>query len=271
MSLLNAGLVAAADTALGPFRTLPPLVGLGIISLLTAVVMLVIFKRTSDQARLDAVKRKIHASLFEIRLFNDDFSAILRAQADILRHNATYLRLSLLPMIWVIVPLVLVIAQLQFHYGYAALQPGDEVLLKARVRSGAGDAVSLEAPPEVKVDTPAVWLPGASEVIWRMRPTAPGRFDVRVKTGAETYTKTLQVAGGVVRRSPVRVESGLMNQLLYPSEPPLPRDGSISEIAVAYEEQDLPVLGMNLNWMVVYFVLSLVFAFALKKPFGVTI
>jgi hypothetical protein len=69
----------------------------------------------------------------------------------------------------------------------------------------------------------------------------------------------------------VRLESGLMNQLLYPSEPPLPREGAVSAITVVYPEQDVAVFGWELNWMVVYFALSLIFAFALKKPFGVTI
>jgi uncharacterized membrane protein (DUF106 family) len=270
MSVLNSGLTTVADIILAPFSALPPLVGLVVVSLVTAAAMLQVFKRTSDQTRLEAVKRSIHAGLFEIRLFNDDLRAILRAQLEILRHNATYLRLSLIPMLWVIVPLALVIAQLQFYYGYAPLQPGDHVLLKVQLREGSGEAVSLEAPPQLQLDTPAVWLPGAKEVVWRVRPAEPGRYEVRVKVGSESYTKSMQVAGGVVRRSPVRV-STLLDQLLYPSEPPLPGNGPVSAISVAYPEQDVGVFGWDLNWMYVYFGLSLIFAFALRKPFGVTI
>ena len=271
MSLVNAGLAKATDVALAPFSTLHPLVGLTIVSLITAAAMLFVFKRTSDQARLAAVKRSIHAALFEIRLFNDDLRAIMRAQGEILRHNATYLRLSLVPMLWVIVPLVLLIAQLQFHYGYAPVQPGDRVLLKVQLREGSGEAVSLDAPAQVRLDTPAVWLPGAKEVVWRVRAAEAGRYDLRFTVGANTYTKQMQVAGGVVRRSPVRLEGSLVNQLLYPSEPPLPDEGPVSAITVAYPESDVAVFGWDLNWMVVYFALSLIFAFALRKPFGVTI
>jgi uncharacterized membrane protein (DUF106 family) len=271
MSVVNAGLTRAADVLLAPFSTLPPLVGLTLASLVTAAGMLAVFKRTSNQARLAAVKRLIHAALFEIRLFNDDLRAIMRAQAEMLRHNATYLRLSLVPMLWVIVPLAFVIAQLQFHYGYGPLQPGDRVLLKVQLRQGPGEAVSLEAPPELRLETPAVWLPGAKEVVWRMRPSQAGRYDLRVKVGTDTYTKSVQVAGGVVRRSPMRLDTGIVNQFLYPSEPPLPDDGRVAAITVAYAEQDLEVFGWSLNWMVWYFGLSLIFAFALRKPFGVTI
>jgi uncharacterized membrane protein (DUF106 family) len=271
MSLLNAGLAKATDIVLAPFSGLPPLVGLSVASLVTAAVMLVVFKRTSNQARLAAVKRSIHAALFEIRLFNDDLRAIMRAQLGMLRHNATYLRLSLVPMLWIIVPIALVIAQLQFHYGYAPLQPGDGVLLKVQVRQGSGEAVSLEVPPEVRLDTPAVWLPGANEVVWRLRPSQAGRYDLRVKVGSDTYTKSIQVAGGVVRRSPIRPDTSVVNQFLYPSEPPLPDDAPVAAITIAYPEQDLEVFGWSLNWMVWYFGLSLIFAFVLRTPFGVTI
>lgn len=289
MSLLNALLARTFDLLLLPFRQLPPIVGLAVVSLVTAIAMLLIFKRTSNQARLAAVKRQIHASIFEIRLFNDDLRAIFRAQGEILRHNLTYLRLSIVPMFWMIVPLLLVIAQLQFHYGYSGLELGHPVLLKAQVRegvtlsaTGGPDAVRaslsnanppavLDAPGEIEVQTPAVWLPGSREVIWRIAPRAPGYFDLQLRVGRETFTKSVQVSDEVVRRSPVRLDPAFLNQLLYPAEAPLPSDAAVTSISVAYPERDIPVFGLELHWMIVYFALSMIFAFALRKRFNVTL
>ena len=141
MSALDALLRAIFDVLLMPFSGLPPLVGLIILSVVTAVVMLLVFKKASNQEAIDSVKRKITAGLFEIRLFSDDVVAILKAQGEILRHNATYLRLSFTPMLWMIIPLTLVVAQLQFHYGYRSLHPGEKTLLKVQL-----DSASL--PPE---------------------------------------------------------------------------------------------------------------------------
>ena len=289
MSLLNALLARTFDLVLLPFRQLPPIVGLVVVSLATAIAMLLIFKRTSNQARLAAVKRQIHASIFEIRLFNDDLRAIFRAQGEILRHNLTYLRLSIVPMLWMIVPLLLVIAQLQFHYGYSGLAVGQPVLLKAHVREGVSltgtggrDAVHasvsnpnppavLDAPGEIEVQTPAVWLPGSREVIWRIAPRAPGHFDLQLRVGRETFTKSVQVSDDVVRRSPVRLDPAFLNQLLYPAEAPLPGDAAVTSISVGYPERDIPVFGLELHWMIVYFALSMIFAFALRKRFNVTL
>lgn len=289
MSILNTLLARSFDVVLAPFRALPPIVGLIAVSLATAVAMLLIFKRTSDQKRLAAVKRQIHAAIFEIRLFNDDMRAIFRAQGEILRHNLTYLRLSLVPMLWMIVPLVLVIAQLQFHYGYDGLAPGQAVLLKAEVRESValGSVVSpevspastadrrevaaLELPPQIEAQTPAVWIPATREVIWRIAPREPGDYELRLRVGSESFTKSVRVSNDVVRRSPLRLESGVLNQLLYPAEAPLPAAGAVSSISLAYPERDIQVLGWGIHWMIVYFVLSMVFAFALRKRFNVTL
>ena len=271
---LNAVVGSVFDTLLRPLAGLPPIVGLAIVSLVTAILMLLVVRRTSNQTALEQVKRKIHAALFEIRLFNDDLRAIFRAQSEMLRHNLTYLRLSLAPMLWMIVPFVFVIAQLQFQYGYDGLEPGRPVLLTAHLRvadqNGANGA-RLEAPEGIRAETDAVWFPGAQDLMWRITPQAAGDYELRLNIGGQTFIKTLHVSSRVARRSPSRLEPGLVNTILYPAEPPLPSDAPVTAISVTYPERDIDVFGWGMNWMVVFFVLSIVFAFALRKPFGVTL
>jgi uncharacterized membrane protein (DUF106 family) len=275
MSVVNALLRALVDGLLYPFRGLPPIVGLTFVSLLTSVLLLIVFKKTSNQKALEAVKRKIHAGIFEIRLFNDDFRSILRSQLDILRHNLSYLRYSVVPMIWTLPPLVLLIAQLQFHYGYESLRPGQPALVKATLRASEGvkPALRLEAPGQgLEVKEPAVWVPSLREMAWRVEPLAAGEYELKVVNGSETVTKTLRVMEGadlVVRRSPLKVR-GFLDELLYPAEPPLPA-GGFESIAVTYPEANVDVFGIELHWMIVYFVLSIAFAFLLRGTFKVTI
>jgi hypothetical protein len=275
MWVLNATLDRTFDVLLGPLRWLPPFASLLVVSLVTAVAMLLAIRKTSNQQAIEAVKRRIHAGLFEIRLFNDDLRAIFRAQAEMLRHNLTYLRLSLAPMVWMIVPFVLVMAQLQFHYGYDGLETGRPVLLTAHLRSGedrrGGDIATLDVPSGIRSDTGAVWFPSALDVMWRITPEAPGNYELRLHVGGQAFTKTIHVSSRVARRSPSRLAAGFLDEILYPAEPPLPPDGPIASISVAYPERDINVFGWRINWMIVFFVLSIVFAFALKKPFGVTL
>ena len=45
----------------------------------------------------------------------------------------------------------------------------------------------------------------------------------------------------------------------------------IEKLAAAYPEAEIDVFGFSLHWLIVFFVLSIVFAFSLKGVFGVTI
>jgi uncharacterized membrane protein (DUF106 family) len=286
VTILNAFLASAFDVLLFPFRRFPPIAGLSVVSLLTAAGMLLVFKATSDQRRIAQVKRAMVAALFEIRLFNDDLPALFRAQGEMLRQNAAYLRLSLVPMLWMIVPIGLVVAQLEFRYGYSGLTPGEPALVKAQLRqasqpqagsesaSGAlsppAPAASLEGPTQMRVLTAGAWFPATHEVIWRVTPDARGAYVLNARIDGGTFTKTVDATDRVVRRSPVRVSAGFLSQLMYPAEPPLPEGGVVTSISVGYPSRAIRVLRWDLPWVIVYFVLSMAFALALRKPFGVT-
>ena len=285
MSMLNAILRPVFDGLLYPFRGFPPIVGLVVVSLVTAVGMLLVFKATSNQEKLAAVKRRIHACLFEIRLFNDDLRAILRAQLEILRRNLTYLRLSLVPMLWMLLPLVLVIAHLQFHYGYRGLKPGETALLKVELGDGWKDSarpsLTLEVPEGLRAQQPPVWIPSLKEMIWRITAERGDDYDLKVNLAGKSYTKAVRVSDSVVRLSPVRSASGfikvkgvpfsLPSQLVYPAEAPLPKSGPIKSITLRYPDGRVGILGFQVHWMVVFFILSILFSFVLRNRLKVTI
>jgi hypothetical protein len=286
MAALNRLLAGLTDVVLAPLALLPPLAGLALVSLATAVALLLVVRKTSNQAQLAAVKRALHAGFFELRLFSDDVPAILRTELEMLRHSLTYLRLSFVPVLWLIVPLTILIIHLDFYFAYTGLVPGTRALLTTTLDPGGHadaplgrgsngvppvDSVTLEVPSSMRVDTPAVWFPGARQMVWRITPSAPGSYMVRVRLGNEVFEKTLKVSDGVVRRSPVRVKGSALDQLLNPSEAPLPAESMLRSIAVTYPRREIRVLGRDVNWLVVYFVLSFLFMLGLKRPLGVVL
>src|SRR5437773_12487422 len=100
MALLNRFLNPIFDLLMRPLQPLGVAPSLTVVSLVTAIAILLVVRATSDQRALAAIKRQIHADLFEIRLSNADLRPMLRAERGILRHNATYLRPALAPMPW---------------------------------------------------------------------------------------------------------------------------------------------------------------------------
>lgn len=274
MSMIYAAMRALFDALLYPFREMSPLVGLTLMSVLFGVGMLVVLKYTSNQEKLDAIKRKIHASLFEIRLFNDDLRAILRAQWDILRHNVRYLGLWMVPMLVMTVPMLLMVGQLHFHYGYRGLEPGEQTLFTVELTQDRGSkpAANLELPEGLRIDAGPIWIPAERELSWRLEAEDWGDYEVVFEIDGERYEKNVQVAKNIARRSPVRPAATFVDQLLYPAEAPLPVEGAVNSISMTYPSADGGISGWDseLTWMLIFVVLSIIAAFALKGPFGVT-
>jgi hypothetical protein len=240
--------------------------------------MLIGFRAVSDQDALDAVKRRIYGGVYEIRLYKDDLRTIFAAQVGILRETGTYFRLSMVPMLWMMVPIVIIVSQLQFQYGYESLEPGQTVLLRVELTEEAaegvsatdGAGVSLDVPDGVRVETPLVWIPSLREAGWRLAAESPGEYELIVRIGEETLTKSMRVSGTTVLRSPIR-PSSLLDQLIYPVEQPVPRGSNAEAIRLDYAEAEINMFGWGTHWIIAFFILTMVFAFALAKPLGVKI
>lgn len=273
MTLLNALLVRAADAVLSPLADLPAVAVVAGAALATALVVLGVMRLTSNQASLAAVKRQIHAGLLEMRLYNDDLGALLRAQRNVLWQNVRYVGYSLVPLLVTAVPLTLVIAQLQAWYGYQGLTPGAPVAITAAL-DGPVDAVPRLDSPAFDVVGPARYFPTRGEVVWRVMPRVAGASVMRVVTARGVVVeKTVHVEAraSAARRSPSRSRGALLDQLLYPSEAPIDPGAGVSSVRVPYEARTLSIAGLGMSWLVLYLVLSLAFVLALRKPLGVVI
>jgi uncharacterized membrane protein (DUF106 family) len=271
VTLLNALLVRGADLVQAPLAALPAAAGVGLAALATALVILGLVRVTSDQVALASVKRQIQADLFEMRLFNDDLRALLRAQIAVLAHNGRYLRLSLLPLVCTAIPLALGIAQLQAWYGYSGLAVGAPVLVTADLAPSVAPASSRLDGEGVRVDGEAMHFPTLRQLVWRVVPTGPGAHRLQLHVNGATYDKSLVAADGLARRSPVRPQAALLDQLLEPSEPPVDAGGPLVAIHVPYPERSVDVFGFGMHWLVLYLAASFVFVLLLRKPLGVVI
>ncbi len=275
MTTVNVVLGRVIDWLQTPMRDLPPIVGVLVWSVPVAIFALWVFGKTSNQSRIADVKRQIAGSLFEIRLFNDDLRAIARAQWAILGHVLRYQALALVPMIFILPPLVLLMVQLHQYYGFRGLQPGDTALLRVELAEHGAQRpdIAVDVPAGLRLDTPAIWAGELGEVNWRLAAEAPGDYELGFTTGGTTVTKSVRVTDRVVRLSPERPPKRFVDQLEWPSETPLPVDGAIRRISIDYPQGVMAFAGWSWRWsfawMVVFFVLTMVLAVVLRKPMGV--
>lgn len=276
MWFLNGPLGRFTNLVLAPFRAVSPWISLSVIALVTSVGILLVFRATSDQGALRQVKARIVAGILEIRLFRDDPRSIFRSQAAILRESLAYFRLSLRPMAWVILPVMLLVAQLQFRYAYEAPEPGQRTIVRVQLADHValdrpGEELVLEVPEGIRVETPLLYVPARGQALWGVSVTEAGQYRLRVRVGNRRVEKHLAAVAELGRRSPRRPSPAVLDQLVYPAEPPVPTGGPVQWIEIDYPEARLDLWGLSIHWMVAFFALTIIFAFGLQRPLRVTI
>jgi hypothetical protein len=267
MSLLNRVVATVLEALLWPFRGLPPLVGLAFLALLTAVVVLLVYRKTSDQGGITAVRRRIVASLLEMRLFRDDLVVVLCAQGEVLKASFRYFRYSLVPLAWILLPLVILFIHLDRIYGFDPLAPGEAAIVS--VETEEVEEVALEAETGVAVETPALRAPGSQVAQWRIRGLVPGDYELAVRAAGHEVTKSVSVGTHPTPLAPTRPSSGVVDQLLHPGERPISSDQPVRGIKVDYRRATVSFLAWQVHWVVPFLVLTILFGFALQKPLGV--
>lgn len=275
MTSLSNGLGWGVDRFLVLFEGWAPWWGLAVMSLVTGALLVFVFKFTSNQSELRKTKDRIKAQFLAILLFKDSFRVLIGCLVRILTSTLRYIRLSLVSMLVAMVPLVLILIQLQFWFGYAPLRTGDSAILTATLDAGVDlDQLepSLEVPDGLEVETPAVRVPALRELNWRIRAARPGRYTVRVAVSpGDVVEKSVRVGEGMHRVAPRRHQGGFEDALLFPGEAAIPAGSVVERVDVNYRSLPHVLFGWELHWLLVFFVLSMIFGWLLKGPLKVEI
>ncbi len=263
--VLNRLSTCAGDAVFAILAPLPPWLGLTLLSALLGVLMLVAFRYTSNQVKIGRTRDELTAHLLSLKLFKDDLGVTLRAQGRLLRALARLQVLMLKPVLILLLPLLLIVGQMGLRYQWRPLHPGEETLIRLRLRSTAGDRAAmarLDAGPGLADIVGPV--PGGGQLVWRVRGGIPGRHTLRFTIAGQVLEKDLVVGSGLARVSAERPPRRWTSQILHPAETPLPADGPVRAIEIGYGGVDSRVYGAN--WWVLYFFVVSMTAALVAKP-----
>lgn len=245
------------------------------ISFLTGLLMLFVFRATSNQEGIRRTKNKIKAHLLEMRLYKDSLSLTFKAMGNILFHNLKYIGHSVRPLLVMIGPILLILLQLNLWFGYQSIREGDPVLLKVKLKEEINPLeipFVLESLSGMTVETPPLRIPEEREIDWRLRAKEKGVHLLTLHWNGRTVTQKIYVAQNrLTRISPIKVQKGFFREVLNPGETPLPKDAPLERMEVAYPGQSMNLFGGHVHWLIAFFVLSIVFGFTFKGIFKVEI
>lgn len=273
MLSISNGLMALFSLFMAFFSGLP-WTGMIVISVVTGVIMLVIYKYTSNQAGITRAKDRIKANFLAIMLFNDSLRVLVTSIGRIFKWNGVYMAHNLRPLAVMIVPVLLLLVQINFWYGYRPVEVGEQVIVTAHTQweiDLSTTEATLQSNGGVVVETPAVRIPNKGEVAWRIRGQENGEYELTIHVGEAYATKRVVVGtpDRLYRLAPLRHNGNFFDALLYPGEKKL--NGPISFVSVDYPTMEMNLFGWNIHWIIAYFILSILFGFSMKGIFKVDI
>ncbi|MCB1182347.1 hypothetical protein KDM41_02865 [bacterium] len=273
MGALNTAMTRLFDLVIGPLAGRPA-VALAVVSVLTAVWALLLFKAVTPQRTLERVRDRLFGHIYEMGLYPDHLRVVARIQGDLARANLRYLSLTLPALVALTIPMLLTLGQLDARYSHRPLAPGEETVFTVTLADGAAADladVRLDVPEGVTVTAGPVRDHGAGELAWRLRVDREGDLPLVVRRGdAELVGRTLPVGGGL-RPVGESSRSDWLHGLLFPGAPVLPSGGPVADATLLLPTREVAYLGVGLPWLVAFMIFSLVGGLALKDLLRVSL
>lgn len=261
----------AAGWLVEAMAILGPRAGLVLCAGLVAALLLLVFRRVADQRRLRLAKDRMQAALLGLALFRHDTGVMFGEEGRLIGGALDYLRAGLTPLAFVVIPMIVLIAELDLTYGRRALALGESAILTAQ--TGDADvlmAAQLTSGYGLRAETPALRIPQRGEVCWRIRAEAVGSHVLSIQIGDQSYSKVVAVAraGDCMRISPTRARTAWA-VLLDSREPPLPADSGLRRVSVGYPRARVGVGPGSVHWLVLFLAATMIWGVALKGPLRV--
>jgi len=274
MWVVNRALNGLADAVLRPFSGVSAWPALVVASLVTAVVLVALFRVSSDQEAIRRTRNRFLARTLELLLFQHDLRVSLTACGRILAANGAYLWQFLKPMAIGLVPLVLIFVQLENWFEWRPLKVGEPAVLTVELDPShpvMTTPAELSFSAAARADSPPIRTPSRNEIAWRIVAAESGEGWVDLKVGDVTERKSLVVSDRLARVSPRRERSGIVRELFSPSEPPLATNAAVKRMEISYPHREIDLGLTEIPWIVSAVVLMMAFSLIIGQIFGVRI
>jgi len=251
-----------------PVAILPGWLSITLISAALGLLLLIIFKYTSNQKAIARIRDDIEANMLAIKLFKGSISVTFRTQARVFAASFKLLYHSIVPMLIMMVPVSLILVQMGLWYQARPVRIDDEpviVKLKLNDRLETWPEITLYPKPAAVKTTGPVRVFSKKEIYWKIKPIKDGYSALIFQIGDQRVEKRLASGDGFMRLSPKRPGPKLADILLYPLEKPFSTESPIGSISIDYPARKSRINGTDW-WLVYLFVVSMAFAF-IFKPF----
>jgi hypothetical protein len=270
---LNSVANALGRPLLAPIGVLPGWFSATVMAAATGVLLLLVFKYTSNQRVIKRVRDDIDANWLALKLFKDSARVTLAAQGHLLLGAVRLFVLALVPMAVMVVPVTLILGQLSLWYQQRPLRIGEEAVVTLALNGdphASFPEVRLLPTDTVETTVGPVRVFSKREVCWNIKALQSGYHRLAFQVDGQDAVKELAVGDGFMRVSARRPPWLWSEVLMYPREEPFALDFPVRSIDISYPVRPSLACGTD-RWVVFWFAVSLAAAVCFRRLLRVNV
>jgi hypothetical protein len=107
--------------------------------------------------------------------------------------------------------------------------------------------------------------------VWRVVAEREGQYEIKIAAAGQTVSKQVVISPGLARVSPVRLKDNFWERMFVSGESALADNSPVQSIAINYPPRVINFAWMEWNWIVLFFVVSLIAGFIFKSALGIQV
>ena len=257
---------AAGKFLLGWIAFVPGWLSNTIISAVIGILLLVVFKYTSNQKAIGKAKDSIKANMLALKLFKESIIVTFKIEAGLFKAAGLLLLYSARPMLVMIIPVALILGQLGLWYQKRPLNIGEETIVTIQLNNNIDTALSnitLQPAAAAQTILGPVKITSKNQLLWKIKALKEGYHTIIFNIDSKPFTKKLAIGNGFMQTSPLRPGCHPVDMIEYPAEKPFRPDSIVESISIDYPQRISLTAGTN-TWIIYFFAASIFFALLFK-------
>ena len=278
---ISAFINQAFDILFAPLSFLDPILFLGLLAFISAIVILYIFKKMSNQEKIKFHKDRIIGYILETNLYRDDFGQIISSLLNILKHNMFYLRYVITPLLVMMIPMIPIMMQIDNRLGYMPLNKNEQFIIRIDLDKNLAanvphilERILCETSEGIHIETPPLRVDSEASIFWRARILNSNKLQyihLKIEGIKEILEKQIVTNSEIRSFASQKTKRSLWNSLLYSAEDPIPDTFPIKLVSVSYRPARYNLLFLNSDPIILFFIFTLLGGLVIKPFISVRI
>ncbi len=243
------------------------------ISLLSGIVFLWIYGKVSNQKGLKETKRKVTAYVLEVALYRHSILVCLRSQWNLLKQGVRYVSFALIPLLILMVPCLLIMAELHSHYQSRGIGGGENAIIEISFDNDV-DVMDYSLKSDVVKITSPLRIEDEGKIFWKLKnDNISGEKETFVKLNVDDRVLNIPILLDKNKNPNLLVYSkNIFEALMFPTKFSVGKDFSqIKLIKISYPDKIQKYFGVSLNWIWAFLIISILSGLVASKILKVEI